>query len=197
MDHGRTCTATLVSPRIALTAAHCLYSQKLKQFVPARTVRLLFEYEAGNYNILSRVANYEIGRGYDPENELKTLGFDWAILNLTENVSVSSTLSVSSETIPPGAEITLAGFHKGQAHVLSADQHCKVVAISGNVLLSTCMATHGDSGGPVLIKGPNQNYRIIGIEVGTVHTKAGLDYSASAATSNSTFQNAMKSALSK
>ena len=60
------CTAVMVAPRLAATAAHCLWSRRLGRWVPAGSVHLLAGYSAGGFAAQCMATDYRVAPGYDP-----------------------------------------------------------------------------------------------------------------------------------
>jgi len=171
------CTATWVSDRTILTAAHCIVGDGGQLLSPVRVAR-----GGGKGAVATRsILHPTYRRGTD--------GYDVAIVVFPPNSSTQF-IPVSPTQARAGEELILVGFGKfdhndgqsggpkrtGRNRVLTIDQRGRIV-FDGNVSPLTAAGTgedvvnsQGDSGGPMLING-----RIIGISstVNTELTQAG------------------------
>ncbi len=165
------CTAFLVAPRTAVTAAHCLWGARLRRFVPAEAVHLLTGYASGAYALHSVAASYRIGPGYDPARPYATIGADFAVVTLASPlVTAGQALRLDAAPAAPGTRLVLGGFSQDRAEILLADRACQVtgdaVDAQGRMLLRhDCSATHGTSGAPVLVAEPDGTWRVVGVQV--------------------------------
>lgn len=129
----RHCTAFLVAPQVAMTAAHCLDGLEPDQ------VHLLLGYDRGGWQQHLR-AN---GFWRSPD------GKDLAALCLT-GPARAAPLAVTAGEVAPGEELSILGYGLPSVHLLSR-RDCLVNADSpqDGVLLN-CPVSKGTSGGPVL-----------------------------------------------
>ncbi len=166
---GGACTAVAIAPDKVLTAAHCLYAFRTHQFLRAEAIHFLLGYARGDYRIHARVSSYSLGPGYDPGNEARTAGSDWAVLTLAEPLPPSLRPIAVAETVPAaGTAIELGGFAQDRAYLMTADPRCRLIGpVAGGKLLShDCEIQHGDSGAPLLLPGPDGSVQAFGVTVG-------------------------------
>ena len=165
------CTGFLVTPRIALTAAHCLYSSRLGHFVPAGSIHLLSVYTSGGFSRHDVAHSYRVAPGYDPRAPDATRGSDAAALVLGEDLIAAPPLVIAA-IIPMNETIlALAGYSQDRAQRLQIDPDCRalglVVDYSGAPLLRhSCAGTKGTSGGPILHQDENGGWRVVGLQSG-------------------------------
>ena len=163
------CTAFLVDPQIAVTAAHCLYSQRLGHFVPAGSVHLLLGYDHGGF-VKHQVAEaYAVASGYDPAAGPAAGARDVAVLRLPQPMaSASRTLPLVDAPLPPGTPLMLGGYGQDRAEAVLADEACTLQSYAGRdaaaVLVHDCEGTHGTSGAPVLVRDAAGVWRVAGVQ---------------------------------
>lgn len=127
------CTAFIVAPQVAMTAAHCLDGLEPDQ------VHLLLGYDRGGWQEHLR-AN---GFWRSPNGE------DLAAVCLMQPARAAP-LAVTAGEVAPGEELAILGYGIPSVHLLSR-RDCLVNAVSprDGVLLN-CPVSKGTSGGPVL-----------------------------------------------
>ena len=165
------CTAFMVAPTIALTAAHCVYGSRLGHFAPAGSIHLLSQYAGGSFAHHAVVQSYRIAAGYDPRAPDATRGTDAAVLVLAEDLTGGPSLPIAAIFPDEPAILTLAGYSQDRAQRLQIDPYCRALGMvidrSGAPLLRhSCAGTKGTSGGPILRQDQDGNWRVVGLQSG-------------------------------
>lgn len=172
------CTGFMVAPRIALTAAHCLYGNRLGHFVPAGSIHLLSGYTSGGFAGHHLVQSYRVAPGYDPRAPDATRGGDAAVLVLAGDVATAAPLPIAAIVAVNDTTLVLAGYSQDRAQRLQIDPACRALGLvvdqSGAPLLRhSCAGTKGTSGGPVLHQDEDGGWRVVGLQSGARPTERG------------------------
>ena len=170
------CTAVMVAPRAAVTAAHCLWSRRLGGWVPAGSVHVLTGYAAGAFSAHLLVDGYRIAPGFDPTDANGTRGADLALLSLAG--PAPDVLALAAETPRTHTAAVLGGYNQDRAEVIEADTHCAVTGPAQDrggraLLLHDCHATRGTSGGPLLVRDEAGRLVLAGVQVAAQTAGAG------------------------
>jgi protease YdgD len=157
------CTAVLIGPTKALTAAHCLWERRLGHFAPADTIHVLSRYTAGGFAGHTVAASYQVSPGFNPTRPDADRAADVAVVTLAEPLG-GGVLALAAAP-PPGAPAMLGGYNQDRAEVIEADTACHVVAVRSALLVHDCAGTRGTSGAPLLVRGPDGAWRVAGLQV--------------------------------
>ncbi|MGH1370669.1 MAG: trypsin-like serine peptidase [Cellvibrionaceae bacterium] len=173
------CSASLISDRVIVTAAHCLWNQNTEDWYPAQFIHFLAGYQQEEYVAHSRAKNifpnpnYQFRVSVDPQQ----LSEDWALIELEEPLGLLlgyfslQLLSPSQQRQLQQSEshVALAGYRRDTREALSLDTQCQLSPtpkhFPRNLLGNNCHGLSGDSGGPLLIQQAGY-WHLLGIHAG-------------------------------
>ncbi|MEM7710892.1 MAG: trypsin-like serine protease [Pseudomonadota bacterium] len=148
------CTATLITPEIAMTAAHCLYDGR----TGARLAVDRIEFQAG-----LRFGRAEAHRGvrravlhpdYDfaGRKGVARIGTDLALLQLDRPIRMGHVRPFGTRPrIAPGQPVEVVSYAVNRADAPSQEEACQVLTREANVLVLSCTVDFGASGAPVFV----------------------------------------------
>ena len=166
-EAGGACTGVIIARDKILTAAHCIYSDRTRRFLPASSLHFMVGYRSGRSTAHARVARYEVGAGYDPRRWTETMQADWVILTLTENLPEEiEPLKLRQDAAPSGTKAIIAGYPQDRAHMMTADRNCELGGDDGGKLVfHTCRGMRGYSGAPILVSTSDNEVQVAGIHI--------------------------------
>lgn len=172
---GPRCSAVLIAPRLAATAAHCVWNPRTGAYAPPGSIHLLAGYRGGDHLAHAAAEAVQVAPGYDPMRPQAARGADLALLHLAAPLPGGPLGLLDGKA---GSEAALGGFSQDRAQAALADPGCRVTATAADpaghpLLLHSCAATRGASGGPLLGRAPDGTWRLLGIAVAASDHGAG------------------------
>ncbi len=166
---GGSCTAVLISPHHALTAAHCLYLANRGQFLPAQSFHLLFGYQNQKTESQYLISAYYVPPTYQPLKPYETLTSDWALLSISPQQGPTAIRALDVDENPAvTSTLMTGGYSLHTPYAMTGDAHCKLVgrSVDGSLMYDSCKAPAGYSGAPVFAENTdNHSYTLAGIHV--------------------------------
>lgn len=148
----RFCTATLISAREALTAAHCLFHPTTARRVPTSEMKFVAGLDRGSYAALRGVEATAIPPDFEFETRrpLRSLRRDLALVRLDAPIAAkdAAPLSVGVAEEPEG--LAIVSYSRERSQALSIVRPCARLRERGNLVTLSCRITFGASGAPVL-----------------------------------------------
>jgi protease YdgD len=178
-SHRTTCTAVLVAPRTALTAAHCLFNVRTQRAFLPSSLHVLIGFAGQTFAAAASVVSFVTGPGFDYNEPARTRSSDWAILTLPVELGTPDrVLPIASRLPAAGAALMVGGYGQDNPNVLTADLDCRVLGLMGarhrGLIRHDCAAVEGVSGAPLLVRS-GEGWSVAGLNVAKSKTgTAGL-----------------------
>lgn len=144
---GGHCTGFAVDANTVITAAHCLWLERPRNWIRPSSLHVLAGYDRGRYSQHLQVVAYRIADAYQPGGG--DPGQDWALLSLDRRFN-GTPLPLADKMPRKGSTYMVAGFASTRHHRLTQQVGCRVLRRSNSAFEHACPTAKGVSGAPVI-----------------------------------------------
>ena len=170
------CTGVLVAPDLVVTAAHCLTDPLSDTLVRPNRINFLAGLnKADNKGHATGKCVRLLGEVIHHRKSSTLDGFsaDAAVVKLNKPLKPAPVALAEDTSLGSGAAVTHAGYGRDRRYLLSVHAACKVTGDAGDLALTDCDTTFGQSGGPVFVEDGGA-MKLAGIMVGFAEGKGSL-----------------------
>lgn len=146
------CTGAMISPRLVLTAAHCMYNSRTGKQVDPKSIQFQAGFRNGRASATRKVIRAVVNPAYvysGPEGDMQVSN-DLALLELSSDIRLSNVQPfVTGKRPRKGQQVGVVSYAHDRSESPSIQEVCHVLARQRGSLVLSCDVDFGSSGAPI------------------------------------------------